>query len=45
MKFTKEQKNNIEAVLAWRDFALALNRKEKDRIQKKALKMLEKVLE
>ena len=41
MKLSKDQKSRIELILAWRDFALAMNDQAKKKIQKDTLDMIE----
>ena len=40
MKLNKEQIKILECILAWRDFALAMNREEAERIKKETIKMI-----
>ena len=44
IKLTKKQKDKIEVVLAWRDFAMACNIEHKKQIQKDTVKMIEETL-
>ena len=44
MKLTKKQKDKLEIILAWRDFALACNIEHKKQIQKDTVKLIEETL-
>ena len=44
MKLTKKQKDKLEIILAWRDFAMACDKKRRENVKKSTIKLIEEIL-